>query len=81
MRADQNHAFTAVIVKEPAGDHHYGLGFAQRDQQGYWPVEGPSFPTYDGAKTFAADLNEADGVSTQDALLIVASSMRPSPQR
>ena len=83
MRADQAHAFTEVMVSDDFTRElgAWGLGFAQLDQQGYWPVEGPRFHTHDEAKAFAADLNEADGVSTQDALLIVASSMRPSPQR
>lgn len=55
----------------------FSIGLAQKDQPGYWPTpQHGQFRTYNEAAARAHVLNEARGLSAEEAALIVASSMR-----
>ena len=55
----------------------FGIGLTQKNQAGYWPTpQHGHFRTYDAAAAKAHELNQARGLSAEEAALIVASSMR-----
>lgn len=67
-------AYAAVYDR---GAGAFSLGLAQKDQPGYWPTpQHGVFRTYNEAAVRAHELNQARGLSAEEAALIVASSMR-----
>lgn len=55
----------------------FSIGLAQQNQPGYWPTpQHGQFRTYNEAAARAHELNQARGLSAEQAALIVASSMR-----
>ena len=75
-------AYTAVLLQEPWGEAQYGLGLAEQNQPGYWPI--PAYlchaTTYDEVSDHAEKLNREMALSESEALRIVASSMRVIPR-
>jgi hypothetical protein len=63
------YAFVAVVHKG------YGLGVAVANEQGYSPISGKSFDSYDEAKQWANELNDHIGLSRDAVLDIVSSTM------
>jgi hypothetical protein len=66
----KTYAFVAVI-----NTSRYMLGVAVKDEAGYSPIDGKTFPTYDEAKQWADGLNEHIGLSKDEMLDIVSSTM------
>jgi hypothetical protein len=64
------YAFVATVSR--AG---YCLGVAVKDEQGYCPIEGKTFTTYDEAHRWAYELNEHIGLSKDAAFDIIGSTM------
>jgi hypothetical protein len=57
-------------------DGRFGLGAAERNQPGYWPVPAyGTFDTWEDASNRAQELNTKRGLEPETAALIVASSM------
>jgi len=54
----------------------YGLGVAVANESGYNPIQGKTFKTYGEAKTWADGLNTHIGLSKDEALDIIGSTMR-----
>jgi hypothetical protein len=48
---------------------------AVKDEQGYCPIEGKTFTTYDEAHRWAYELNEHIGLSKDAAFDIIGSTM------
>jgi hypothetical protein len=67
--AGKTYAFVAVI------DEGYKLGVAVKNETGYNPISGKTFRTHDEAKQWADGLNEHIGLSKDEALNIVGSTM------
>ena len=63
------YAFVGVI------NDGYQLGVAVANEQGYSPIEGKKFDSYDEAKQWAKELNEHIGLSYDAALDIIGSTM------
>jgi hypothetical protein len=56
---------------------HFGIGAAERNMSGYWPIPGHGvFKTWEDARAKADALNAELGVSPDDAAEIACSSMR-----
>ena len=54
----------------------FGLGLAERNEPGYWPMVGfGEFDTWEDARASADELNAKLGLDLETAALIVASSM------
>ena len=72
-------AFTGVMH-----EGKYIIGLAEQDLPGYMPIflmtesgpMGSTFPSYDAASEYAADMNAELGISKEQAIRIVLSSMR-----
>jgi hypothetical protein len=68
--AGKVYAFVAVVNKG------YQLGVAVANEAGYNPLMGKTFDRYDEAKQWATALNEHIGLSADEALDIIGSTMR-----
>ena len=66
------YAYAAVIE-----DNKYGIGRADENIRGYTPMEEFSFETWVEAEKKAEEMNHKLGLSPREALMIVASTMRP----
>ena len=71
--AGKTYAFVAVTTKSLGG---WGLGIAVKDENGYNPISGKTFDRHDEAKRWASGLNEHIGLSQDEALDIIGSTMR-----
>lgn len=69
---NQRYAFIAVH-KEGGG---WQLGVAVEDEPGYNPIAGKTFTTHREADEWATALNEHIGLSADEALLIIVTTMR-----
>lgn len=67
---DTTYAFVATV-----DDKGYGLGVAVANEQGFSPIVGKDFDSYDEAKRWASGLNAHIGRTPDDVLAIVGSSM------
>lgn len=55
----------------------FGIGAAEKDMPGYWPINGHGeFNTWDDARAKADALNAERGLTPEEAADIVCSSMR-----
>jgi hypothetical protein len=68
--AGKAYAFVAVI------NDGYQLGVAVANEPGYNPIQGKRFERYDEAKNWATALNDHIGLSSDEAMDIVGSTMR-----
>jgi hypothetical protein len=66
---NKRYAFVAII------EDGYSLGVAVENEQGYCPLKGKTFETYDEAKHWATGLNEHIGLTASQAMDIVGSTM------
>jgi hypothetical protein len=67
----KRYAFAAVVEKGG-----YQLGVAVANESGYHPISGKTFDRYEEAKLWARELNAHIGLSPDEALDIVGSTMR-----
>lgn len=68
-------AFVAVCHGAKFGK--FGIGAAEQDLPGYWPIPGHGvFETYDEARKKADELNAQLGLTPDAAAAVVCSSMR-----
>ena len=67
----KSYAFVAVISLG-----RYMLGVAVKDEQGYNPIDGKKFDTYAEAKEWAESLNRHIGLSKDEELDIIITTMR-----
>jgi hypothetical protein len=65
----KSYAFVAIV------NNGYKLGVAVANEPGYNPIEGKTFDSYGDAKYWANSLNEHIGLSTDEALDIIGSTM------
>ena len=63
-------AYTPVIV-----DEGFSLGIAEEGRGGYYPSDFGTVKTWTEAEVWARQLNERLGLTSEQALLIVTSSM------
>jgi hypothetical protein len=70
--AGQRYAFTPVLDRLG----FWALGVAVQDESGYSPIVGKTFGSHPEAKAWADGLNEHIGLSQDEAIEIVCSSMR-----
>jgi hypothetical protein len=68
--AGKSYAFVAVVNKG------YQLGVAVANEAGYNPITGKTFNSYGEAKQWADGLNKHIGLSQDEALDIIGSTMR-----
>jgi hypothetical protein len=67
---------TAVIAAITHPENKpYGLGLARRGESGYYPLDSYFYASYEEAERAAKHWNEKLGVSEEDAIKIVLSSM------
>jgi hypothetical protein len=71
--AFQGKAYAFVPVVAKGG---WELGVAVRDERGYSPLRGKSFADQDEARQWADSLNAHIGLTDEQAIEIVCSSMR-----
>ena len=90
MTITNEHLDAAIIDQKVAGEFQgkvyafaaivdangYGLGVAVANENGYSPIQGKTFNNYDEAKRWARELNAHIGLSQDEALDIVGSTMR-----
>jgi hypothetical protein len=69
--AGKRYAFAAVIQKDG-----WQLGVAVENEPGYSPVDGKTFTLQAEAKQWAEGLNKHIGLSDEDALSIIITTMR-----
>lgn len=70
-------AIQVAFVATCNTDGSFGLGAAERDKSGYWPMPGyGTFATYEAASARARELNAKLGIELETAAEIVCSSMR-----
>ena len=79
MLKGKAYAFTAVVSDEAA----FALGVAVQGEPGYWPipVQMASSPMWEAMNSAATRLNENLGLSEQEAIAIVSSTMAAQNKR
>ena len=79
MLKGKAYAFTAVVSDEAA----FALGVAVQGDPGYWPipVQMASSPMWEAMNSAATRLNENLGLSEQEAIAIVSSTMAAQNKR
>ena len=65
----KSYAFVAIV------NGGYSLGVAVANEQGYNAITGKTFSTYEEAKRWASELNKHIGLSADEALDIISSTM------
>ena len=65
----KSYAFVAIV------NGGYSLGVAVANEQGYNAITGKTFSTYEEAKRWASELNKHIGLSVDEALDIISSTM------
>jgi hypothetical protein len=73
--AGKVYAFVGVI------NDGYQIGVAVTNEQGYSPISGKTFERYEEAKQWADSLNEHIGLSKEEVLDIVTTTMRAPKNR
>lgn len=85
----RRYAYVAVVLDDEVAKtdldrkNCFGLGVAEFDKRGFWPVPAKVFAagTFDDASDIAAGMNIHIGLSEMDSTEIVCSSMRKGVDR
>ena len=74
--ANKKYAFVATVAFG-----HYGLGVSVANEEGFSPIAGKEFTSYDEAKQWASELNAHIGREPREAMDIIGSSMFPRKEQ